>query len=57
MHLDDSMLGVEQLDALSRAIPDDDEREQLRQYLEGKHPKHMVRVDVCVDSLIMLWAV
>lgn len=42
VHLDDSMLGVEQLDALSRAIPDDDEREQLRQYLEGKHPKHMV---------------
>ena len=36
------MLGVEQLDALSRAIPDDEERSQLRQYMEGKHPKHMV---------------
>ena len=38
--MDDSALSVEQLSALSRAVPDDSERTQLELYLAGSHPRH-----------------
>ncbi|KAK9806804.1 hypothetical protein WJX72_003461 [[Myrmecia] bisecta] len=38
--MDDSALTIEQLDALSRAIPDDSERKDIKLYLQGQHPKH-----------------
>ncbi len=40
LHMDDSSLSVEQLSALSRAVPDDSERKELDLYLAGQHPKH-----------------
>ena len=40
LHMDDSALTVEQLQALSRAVPDDTERKELELYLSGEHPKH-----------------
>ena len=38
--MDDSSLSVEQLAALSRAVPEDSERKELNLYLAGQHPKH-----------------
>ena len=38
--MDDSALTVEQLQALSRTVPDDTERKELELYLSGEHPKH-----------------
>lgn len=38
--MDDSALSVEQLLALSRAVPDDSERQQIDAYLAGAHPRH-----------------
>ena len=34
--MDASALSVEQLDALSRAVPDDSERRDIRQYLKAR---------------------
>ncbi|KFM27333.1 Formin-like protein 1 [Auxenochlorella protothecoides] len=38
--MDAGALSVEQLSALSRAVPDDSERRDLELYLQGSHPKH-----------------
>jgi formin 2 len=38
--MDASALSVEQLSALSRAVPDDTERKELELYLQGAHPRH-----------------
>lgn len=38
--MDDSRLSVEQLTALSRAVPEDSERKELELYLAGQHPRH-----------------
>lgn len=40
LSMDDSALTVEQLQALSRAVPDDSERREVESYLSGKHPKY-----------------
>ena len=40
LRMDDSALTVEQLQALSRVVPDDTERNELELYLSGEHPKH-----------------
>ena len=40
LSMDDSALTVEQLQALSRAVPDDSERREVESYLAGKHPKY-----------------
>jgi hypothetical protein len=41
VRMDDSELTVEQLQALSRAVPDDTEKREIELYLEGKHPKYI----------------
>ncbi|CAL8462809.1 g2342 [Coccomyxa elongata] len=38
--MDDSKLSIEQLSALSRAVPEDSERKDLALFLQGQHPKH-----------------
>ena len=38
--MDPAALSVEQLSALSRAVPDDQERRDLELYLKGAHPKY-----------------
>ncbi|BDA50905.1 probable formin-like protein 14 at C-terminar half [Coccomyxa sp. Obi] len=38
--MDDSKLSIEQLSALSRAVPEDTERKDLALFLQGEHPKH-----------------
>ncbi|KAL0019924.1 hypothetical protein WJX77_010272 [Trebouxia sp. C0004] len=40
VEMNDSALTIDQLDALSRAVPDDTERKDIRLYLQGEHPKH-----------------
>ncbi len=40
LSMDDSALTVEQLQALSRAVPDDSEKREVESYLTGKHPKY-----------------
>ncbi|KAA6425287.1 MAG: hypothetical protein FRX49_04781 [Trebouxia sp. A1-2] len=40
VQMNDSALTIDQLDALSRAVPDDTERKDIRLYLQGEHPKH-----------------
>jgi hypothetical protein len=40
LSMDDSALTVEQLQALSRAVPDDSEKREVESYLSGKHPKY-----------------
>ena len=40
LSMDDAALTVEQLQALSRAVPDDSERKDIEAYLAGRHPKH-----------------
>ena len=40
LSMDDRALTVEQLQALSRAVPDDTERRDIEDYLAGRHPKH-----------------
>jgi Formin Homology 2 Domain len=40
LSMDDSALTVEQLQALSRAVPDDSEKREVESYLAGKHPKY-----------------
>lgn len=44
--LDDSVLTVEQLHALGRAVPDDTERKELDFYLAGEHPRYKGESDV-----------
>ncbi|KAK2080723.1 hypothetical protein QBZ16_000577 [Prototheca wickerhamii] len=44
--MDARLLSVEQLGALSRAVPDDGERRDLEAYLKGEHPKHRGVSDV-----------
>jgi hypothetical protein len=39
LSMDDSSLSVEQLSALSRAVPDDSERKEIGLFLAGQHPK------------------
>jgi hypothetical protein len=38
--MDDSALTVEQLQALSRAVPEDAERRDIEEYLTGQHPRY-----------------
>ncbi|KAK9825141.1 hypothetical protein WJX81_003866 [Elliptochloris bilobata] len=40
LRMDHRALSVEQLDALSRAVPEDSERRDLHAYLAGEHPQH-----------------
>ena len=40
LSMDDSDLSVEQLQALSRAVPNDQERRDIEDYLAGRHPKY-----------------
>jgi len=45
LRMDDSALSVEQLQALSRAVPDDSERRDIAAYLQGQHPKYKGQSD------------